>query len=180
MKCFFLTICLLYSCASHSSVQQNRSPDFVSSRATQAVLEFRHWVEIKSRTKPTKSQATEQVEKQVLHLFGPMERAEVSAVPKEDHQISNLETEMLDSGVYRIHYVYTGTAIVEKGPRKYLEIVLPNNPDTIYEDSLLNDKTYCSDPHYPTEGDFWYFWSPDAYSRKCPLKEGVHFSRIKA
>jgi hypothetical protein len=179
MKYLLPALTLLISCASPNTLP-NRSPDFVSSRATEAELEFTHWVDKKSRTKPTPALALEHVEKQILHLFGPMERAETSAVPKEDHQISIEKVEKLDSGDYRITYSYTGTVVVEKGPRKYLEIILPNNPDTIYTDSLVNDKTYCSDPHYPNEGDFWYFWSPDAYSRKCPLKEGVHFSRISA
>lgn len=169
----------LAGCAGISSHPQ-RDPDFVSKRATEAEVQFQHWVELESAKRPSRSDAMEQVEQQVLHLFGPLERANSSAVPKEDHTISINSIEPMGDQKYKIAYSYVGTMVVEKGPRKYLDLILPTNPDTIYERSLTKGKVLCSDSHYPDEGDFWYFWSPTAYSADCPLNKGEDYHVVSA
>jgi hypothetical protein len=170
---------LLASC-SQTSTNLNREPDFVSRKASEAEMQFEHWVEIRSKDKPSKSEAMAQVEEQVLHLFGPMEREENYSVPKEDHEITINKIEPSETNLYKIYYSYRGTIVVEKGPRKFIEVLLPNNPDTIFSESSSGKKNFCTDPHYQTEGDFWYFWSPTAHSDKCPLKEGEHYETIRA
>lgn len=164
---------LLLAC-SHTG----RDIAFVSKHATEATLRFSHRVEIQSRRKPSAARAREQVELQVQHLFGPLERGKFKAAPKEDHKIRILSTSKKTDGLYEITYEYEGTVVVEKGPRKYLELLLPINPSTIYSDSLVNGKNPCTDDHYQDEGDFWYFWSPAPTYPDCKLKEGEHYSRL--
>jgi hypothetical protein len=60
-----------------------------------------------------------------------------------------------------------------------INFVLPKDPDKIYSQgftpgSVLNP---CTDHHYNSEGDFWYFWNP--FQRDCPLNEG-HLAKISA
>lgn len=175
-----LLVFLLAGCVAGSPIPPERNLDFVSKRATEAEVTFQHWVELDSSTRPSKSEALEQVEQQVLHLFGPLERAKSSAVPKEDHQIKILSIEAIDKNKFRIDYSYLGTMVVEKGPRKFLDLILPRNPDNIYVTSLSKGKILCTDPHYPDEADFWYFWSPTAYSKDCPLENGKDYFVVSA
>jgi len=151
---------------------------FSSRTATEATLRFQHFAETKSN--PSKKEAIELVNRQVLHLFGSMERSEPAGVPKEDHKIDVLRTETIDRDTYRVHYSYEGTILAERGPRKYFPITLPRNPDLIFSQSFVGRKNLCTDPHYQEEGDFWYFWSAAPYYSKCPLQEGVHIDTLNA
>lgn len=84
-----------------------------------------------------------------------------------------------------ITYEYTGDALFEKdlfsGPGTSIEIPIklplvvdikdtPTDPRRIYQVSFNSKKGMnpCTDEHYNTEGDFWYFWDPD--QKGCPLK----------
>lgn len=151
---------------------------FSSKTATEATLRFEHFVETKSN--PNRREAIELVNRQVLHLFGSMERSDPAGVPKEDHRIEILRTENLESKTYRVHYSYEGTILAERGPRKYFPLTLPRNPDLVFSQSMVGRKNLCTDPHYQEEGDFWYFWSTAPTYPRCPLVEGVHVDTFNA
>ena len=174
---FFLVLGLVTACAAHKP--NDRRVAFVSKRATEARLTFSHHVELLSRQKPSMEKAKEQIESQVQHLFGPMERAESMAAPKEDHKITNVKIAEKSAGVYDITYDYDGTIVLEKGPRKHLDFVLPINPDKIYEAGFVGRVNKCTDEHYQSEGDFWYFWSPAPTYKGCPLEEGKDYEVVK-
>ncbi|MGZ3710581.1 MAG: hypothetical protein ACXVBE_02450, partial [Bdellovibrionota bacterium] len=178
MRSVLLAFLLLTACA-HSSPPSDRSVAFTAKHATEATLTFSHSVEMISAKKPTKTEAAAQIEKQVQHLFGPMERAEYMAAPKEDHVISNIQIERKDADTFAISYDYEGTIVVEKGPRKNYDVILPNNPDTIYQTAMVGSHNPCTDEHYQTEGDFWYFWSPAPTYKKCRLKEGEDYQVVQ-
>lgn len=177
---FFLVAC------SHTAERPRDRPNdrqvaFVSKQATEAVLTFSHRVEMVSRKKPSKAEALEQVESQVQHLFGPMERADYIAAPKEDHTIRITSiSEKSDGSAWEIFYDYEGTIVLQKGPRKYYDVLLPINPSTIYASAMARTLNPCTDEHYQSEGDFWYFWSPAPAYPKCKLKEGEHYEVVRA
>lgn len=163
------------------TVLAKRKPAFVSKKATEANLSFSHLVTINSKRKPRNEVALQQVEKQIQHLFGPMERNETSGVPKEDHKIKVTSIkEGKEAGTFEIYYNYNGTAVIENGPRKYIDVLLPKNPDTVFSSGMDGEMNLCTDEHYQSEDDFWYFWSPAPEYPKCKLKEGVDFDKVRA
>ncbi len=183
-----LLLTLFFTSCSHStatllSPPASRNIAFVSKKATEAILTFSHRVEIEAPRKPTEAKAKEQIESQVLHLFGPMERLEYSAAPKEDHKIKITEIRKKADvdGVYEIFYNYKGTIVLEKGagaPKTTYSFFLPINPDTIFEQGMVRTKNRCTDEHYQAEEDFWYFWSPAPYYPDCPLTEGEDYEVV--
>lgn len=173
-----VVLALLASCASAPS----RKIAFVAKNATEATLRFDHWVEVISSAKPSEKRAREQVEKQVQHLFGPLERARCSAAPKEDHVLKILSVDRSPerSDSFRVSYRYRGTLVVEKCAGSQLEFFLPNNPDTIYDQAQAGlSKNPCTDSHYQSEEDFWYFWSPAPFYPRCALKKGIHYQVVR-
>ena len=166
-----------------------RAPAFAGKRSSEAIMTFSHRVEMHSLKKPTKAQAEKQIKDQLDHLFGPMENAEFEdrkhykAAPKEDHtaKIKSIQLKAGSKNLYEITYDYSGTIVVESGPRDYYEILLPINPDTIYRDAKDGGpENPCVDPHYQTKEDFWYFWSPKPKYPNCKLEEGKHYHSITA
>ncbi len=56
--------------------------------------------------------------------------------------------------------------------------MLPFLPTNVYGAGQVGGNNPCTDPHYQSEGDFWYFWNPT--KRGCPLVEGEHYKKISA
>ena len=162
----------------------SRNPNFVAKRATEARLTFSHFVEMDSASKPTMDEATEQIEEQVLHLFGPMERSKASAAPKEDHIITNkkIRKKPDTKNTYQISYDYSGTIVLEVGPKKFYEVYLPINPSKIFARAQATSGDNCTDHHYNSEGDFWYFWSPAPFEEResCKLVKDEDYSIVQA
>jgi hypothetical protein len=180
---YLLPLVLILSACSHPAPNaqlSDRHVAFAAKHATEATLTFSHKVEIILPAKPTKAEASEAIESQVQHLFGPMERAEYMAAPKEDHTISNISISRKDkdSNTWEAAYDYEGTIVVEKGPRNSYDVILPNNPTTIFQTAMRGSHNPCTDEHYQTEGDFWYFWSPAPTYPKCKLKEGDDYQVV--
>jgi hypothetical protein len=153
--------------------------------STEAVLTFSHEVEFMSRTEPDEDLAREKIEAQVNHLFGPMSEAPVKAVPRGNHKITSIAIRKKEGTktTFVASYSYRGTIVLQGLSGSSYQIVLPVNPARIYRAGVQtrsNGEEYnsCTDPHYQSEGDFWYFWNPDKYG--CGLKEGVDFIRISA
>ena len=184
----FCTIVLgIFSCTKESvrsdsvSLAPTREPAFVSKHASEAKLEFSHQVELISDKTPETKQLQDQIEKQIRHMFGTMERSEYTAVPKEDHTIliTSVEKKAGTNDTYEIFYDYSGTIVLESGPKKYYDVTLPINPDTIYETAKGSGRTNpCTDDHYNSEGDFWYFWSPAPTYKGCRLKQDVDYTIV--
>ncbi len=149
---------------------------YVGSNSTEAMLEFNHRVMANTRTAPSLEAAEEQIEEQVVHMFGPMGEARYKAVPKGEHKISKIKVAKVAGG-FEISYAYKGVIVLENGPTTEYQFVLPVNPDTIYEAGFTGRTNPCTDHHYQSEGDFWYFWNPANYG--CRLKEGEHYDVVK-
>lgn len=120
MKNFVITLGVLSFLAACSHQENTpRQISFVSKKASEATLTFEHSVQMESATKPTVAEAKEQVAEQVQHMFGPMERSDTMAAPKEDHEIelNSSDIEKIEDGLWKISYRYSGTLVLQNGPR---------------------------------------------------------------
>ena len=161
---------------SPTTFSQTERKLYVGKDSTEAIMTFDHEVEIESSRAPTDEEVRRHIDRQVLHLFGPMGEAEYKAVPKGNHEITNIETTSQKQNTTVVRYHYVGTIVLENGPKTKYEITLPSNPETVYEKGLVNGRNPCTDPHYDIEKYFWYFWNPE--NSGCPLEEGRDYKKI--
>jgi len=169
---------MVLSASMAQPAQNSEHKLYTAKNSSEATMKFSHWVEMQSMRPPTTEMAREQIERQLTHLFGPMSNHPHPAVPRGDHKLRIYKPKMIAEDSYRISYNYSGTIVLKNGPNQFYEILLPNNPDEIYQKGFSGEINPCTDEHYQAEGDFWYFWNP--FQKDCPLKEENDFSRIKA
>jgi len=173
----------LAACAPETAKLPNKAKLrlYTGLNSSEAILEFDYFVQTTTRRQPTETQAHDLIEAQLTHLFGTMDASTVPAVPKANHRISRIRIEPSAEG-YVARYHYSGTIVVADESSNTYSVVLPRNPETIYKQSIAKIQgrlTYpCTDSHYNSEDDFWYFWNPDQPG--CRLTEGKHFDRIEA
>ena len=72
-----------------------------------------------------------------------------------------------------VTYQFEAEALFNKdafGRKKTIRvpIKLPLFPEDTYHYGLVGEVNKCTDEHYNSEGDFFYFWDPD--KENCPLK----------
>jgi hypothetical protein len=170
---FFLLTLLIFS--NFSQAKERKL--YTASNSTQAILEFDGKVEYETNRSPQERTLKKVVESQLEHIVGPMSMVDYTAVPKGDHIVSNLKIESHQGNIYVITYHYKGTIVVQNGPTDSYLVYLPVNPNTIYKRAMAGNHNPCTDAHYQSEGDFWYFWFPFRYG--CKLKEGVDFYTVK-
>ena len=163
---------------SKSMQRQNEKKLYVGSNSTEAVMTYNGVVQFESDTKPDMSIAKQLVEMQIQHTIGPMSAAKFTAVPKGDHVITNIKILSKEGTKYKIGYSFEGRVVVENGPTTTYDLVLATDPTEIYAASFVGDVSPCTDSHYQSEGDFWYFWNPNQSG--CKLKKGVDYTVIKA
>ena len=126
--------------------------------------------------------AREQVDLQIAHLFSALAMhpryVNNPGAPRNNPTIKYGLVERLKSDPTKalIHYRYQDvvvfkTKIVADGAQRDITFLLPKDPSTIYAAGILKRGTinYCTDPHYNSEGDHWYFWNP--FQDKCPYKD---------
>ncbi len=198
MKIAVLLVPFLFSLNMAWAFQQKIPPNplqkkverklYVGNGSVEATMSYRHTVELEATRKPSAAKAHEAIEAQINHLFGPMgEAKKQKAVPKGDHEIAVLAIAKKEGvkGIYTVEYTYEGTIVVQVpkgGLSATYPIVLPTNPGKVYEASAVkvgDDLAYpCTDEHYQSEGDFWYFWDPTKTG--CPLVQGKDYVRLEA
>lgn len=167
----FLIVAVALVLSSNAYAQRERKL-YVGSNSTEAIMTFRGEVQISSPTKPTAGEVNDAIAAQVQHLFGTMSVASAKAVPKGDFDITGKTApKVVSKGVWSVTYNYKDTIVLEnrKPDSKTYDIVLPINPSTIYEESKVGNHYPCTDEHYQSEGDFWYFWNPAQFG--CELVE---------
>lgn len=158
---------------------------FTSPNAFEAQVTFDHQVEIIKKQKlgvPTRAEALNQIDAQLNHLFGPLgeneddEDGKTAAVPRGDYHIARdtisikikpgqKRRSQRDDNTpvtYVVSYHYEGILMIEREKEGKLEIILPRNPKTVFTkaEEKSEPANACTDDHYDSLGDFWYFWDP--------------------
>ncbi|MFA6237817.1 MAG: hypothetical protein WC635_10855 [Bacteriovorax sp.] len=151
---------------------------YVGSNSTEATLEFSATVQIETARNPQEKTLRNAIEAQLEHIIGPMSFTPITAVPKGDHVVSDVKIISKEDDVITVGYKYKGTVVLENGPKETYEIYLPINPDKIYDAAMVGDHNPCTDEHYQSVGDFWYFWYP--LQSGCKLKEGKDYVVVEA
>lgn len=164
--------------ASNQAKSRSELKLYVGANSTEALMSFKSNVEIISNYSPDAEDAETQISHQVEHLFGPMGEADIKAVPRGNHKVKISKIWQKNPNTYVIDYTYAGTIVLENGPTSTYDIILPINPDTIYSAGMVGNKNPCTDHHYQSEGDFWYFWNPNKYG--CKLKKDIDYKVISA
>lgn len=151
---------------------------YVGTNSTEALLEFNATVELDTARTPQEKTMRNAIEAQLEHIIGPMSLTQYTAVPKGDHTVSEIKIVSKTTKTITIGYKYQGTIVLQNGPQSTYGIYLPINPAKIYTRAMVGEYNPCTDDHYQSEGDFWYFWSPEREG--CKLTEGKDYVIVKA
>jgi hypothetical protein len=176
----FLMVAVALVVSSNAYAQRERKL-YVGSNSTEAVMTYRGEVQISSATKPTAGEVNDAITSQVQHLFGTMTAATTKAVPKGDHDITGKTVpKKVADGVWSVSYNYRDMIVLEnrKPDSKTYNIIVPVNPGAVFQAAMDGNHNPCTDEHYQSEGDFWYFWNPDQAG--CKLKKGTDYVVIPA
>jgi hypothetical protein len=137
-------------------------------------------------------QLTETALAQVQHIFGALtthpDFERTPAVIANDFKLELLSVTDAPGQTVILRYRYKDRVALHKslvpkdlpaGKNFDLKFVLPKDPKTIYSHGFAGSGgvNHCTDHHYNSEGDFWYFWNP--YQRPCPLTD-KHLAKIAA
>jgi hypothetical protein len=120
---------------------------------------------------------------QLQHMYGAFTMHpgfdENPGIPSGDYKVQLLGAEKVPNQPYaKISYSYDDIVVFASslfggGGTTRINFVLPRDPVTIYKrgfPSASSRKNRCTDDHYNSEGDFWYFWNP--YQDGCPIDGG--------
>lgn len=165
------------------------SLEYYGKASTEAILEYESSADIAFNQKATlkdlqksgKIQASvlELLDAQIQHLMGTFQSQSFldefgyPGVLGETYTIDFKEFTKLKDGRALVKYSFHGKVVFHsdsfQGKKSIsIPLKLPKAPDQIYALGLKGEVNKCTDEHYNSEGDFWYFWDPDM--RGCPLK----------
>lgn len=123
----------------------------------------------------------ELVDRQLQHMYGAFTMhpgfVDNPGIPSGDYKATlqgAKEAEGRGPRYALITYSYDDIAVFSTkifgGGATRIQFVLPLDPVTIYSKGFPAPKSktnLCTDEHYNSEGDFWYFWNP--YQDGCPI-----------
>ncbi len=122
---------------------------------------------------------SELVKLQLQHMYGAFTMhpgfTENPGIPSGDYKINLIRVEKVPNQPYvKIFYSYDDIVVFSSelfsGGAARIQFVLPADPVTIYSKGFPTPQSKinrCTDKHYNSEGDFWYFWNP--YQEGCPI-----------
>lgn len=169
-------LCLIISLVTMTSVMASNDK-YYGAQSVEAILSFKSKTLMTGDWSASKSEIKEQIDFQIQHLMGTFQAESFlnefphPGVLGETYKIKNIKKKQTEEGIL-VTYNFEGKVAWSKKAFKNsvtrkLPIKLPLDPNSIYELGLVNDFNYCTDDHYNSEGDFWYFWDPD--KEGCPL-----------
>jgi len=125
----------------------------------------------------------ELVDLQLQHMYGAFTThpgfENNPGIPSGNYNVKLLGAEKVPNLPYaKITYSYDDIVVFSSklfkgGGATRIQFVLPKDPVTIYSKGFATPnsrKNLCTDEHYNSEGDFWYFWNP--YQDGCPISGG--------
>lgn len=121
----------------------------------------------------------EDLDYQIQHLMGTFQSVSFQeefgypGVIGADYDISFKTNKLLEDGRHLVTYKYSSKVVFQKqafksSPEILIPIKLPLSASEIYDLGIVRGMNKCTDEHYNSEDDFWYFWDPDMEG--CPLK----------
>lgn len=189
MKKPLLGICVLAGLAGCRTTDSDSEVKFYGYDNQSAEMHYESSVEVKLPAgitsnrdllvEPYKSEMTALVDRQIQHLFGaftehPEYRRNPGVIQSKGRPVLTSAAVNIAGKTAQINYSYTDTVVFKKrllknGTTK-IKFVLPKNPVTIYAKGFAPGGTEnkCTDEHYNSEGDFWYFWNPKKSG--CPIQ----------
>jgi len=90
--------------------------------------------------------------------------------PRLPLRITHVKTRALDNGRTEISYAYRAKALIHKTAAKSalrqggFKVVLPYDSELVYDER-------CTDAHYTSFDDYWYFWDPYRLGCEALLEE---------
>ncbi len=127
------------------------------------------------------------ISSQIQHLFGALKEhpdyVNNPGIIQNKGSLHITGAKLIDSKTAEVSYTYSDKVVFQKAildkPSKTIEFWLPRNPKTIYKKGFVpgSKANSCTDAHYNTEGDFWYFWNP--FQEGCPIQES-DLEKVKA
>lgn len=122
---------------------------------------------------------SELVDLQLQHMYGAFTMhpgfVDNPGIPSGDYKVELLSAEKVPNEPYaKITYSYDDVVVfsskIFRGGTARISFALPRDPVTVYSKGFPSANSRvnrCTDSHYNSEGDFWYFWNP--YQDGCPL-----------
>ncbi|MCM2266318.1 MAG: hypothetical protein NDI60_00935 [Elusimicrobiales bacterium] len=123
---------------------------------------------------------TELADLQLQHMYGAFTMhpgfTDNPGIPSGDYKLTLLGAQKVPNEPYaKISYSYDDVVVFASrmfsgGGSVRINFVLPKDPVTIYASGFPSPSSRvnrCTDEHYNSEGDFWYFWNP--YQDGCPI-----------
>lgn len=151
---------------------------YYGNQSSEAILTFKTKTLITGANQASQQEIKQQIDFQIQHLMGTFQAESFlkafpyAGVLGETYKIKNIKKRNTTQGLL-VTYAFEGKVAWNKNAFKNsrknrpLPIKLPLDPNSIYELGLKGNINYCTDEHYNSEGDFWYFWDPD--KKDCPL-----------
>lgn len=177
----FVTGTFTSACVSRQFNKSQTSPKYVASASREVTLAFDSSVQFSAESTFSNQDVLDVIHYQIEHMFGPMGDGSgntYKAVPKGDHEITKVDVQPFGGGRFEAKYHYKGTLALHKSAGDKIKVILPIDPTKIYAAGMRGSENPCTDHHYQSEGDFWYFWSP--FRAGCQLKEGVDYKQFEA
>ena len=184
MKDLYLLLTLLLLIPS-TPIHAN-TDKYYGKTSTEGMLTFKSRIQVPKDT--SQKDALVEVYRQIPHLIGHFSSESFKesfgnpAVLGERYQITFTKTKT-KGRLKTFYYNFKGKAVFHLDSFKNKKSIkvplrLPYNLDKIYARGSRNGVNLCTDPHYNSEGDFFYFWDPD--KEGCPLKNNrYHVVRTK-
>ncbi len=165
--------------------------NFYAQTARQVKITFNSKIEVTSKYALTlallneEGKAREKVENrvddQIKHLVGYFQsesfkkKYKTKAAMGDQYKIKFTKVTKLANS-YLVNYSFDGRGVIDKAlftkaKAKFftIDIKLPRNPKTIYDQGVVAETNPCTDEEYNSEEDFFYFW--DIELPGCPLKK---------
>lgn len=171
------------------SLQASGAPAYFGVKSTEAILRFNSTIEInvdraisldqiKNRT-PRGMEVLNAIDYQLSFLIGHFQSKSFTKAFRYPGVLGDKKTLTVKSispaagGRQLVSYTFYGkvnfqTTAFSFTPDVRVPLRLPLNPYTIYAQAVVSGKSRCSDEHYNSEGDFFYFWDTDQPG--CPLR----------
>lgn len=185
-------LCLIAAAFSSScrTTDSNSDVKFYGADSQSAEMTYESYIEIdipqgvtsanQLTSAPQNESMLDIINYQIQHMFGaftehPGYRKNPGII--EARGIPEIKNAELDQTTVKakVFYTYKDKVVFKKrllnnGPTQ-ITFVLPKDPTTIYEKGFKPGEPLnkCTDEHYNTEDDFWYFWNPKQAG--CPIKK---------